>query len=234
MSAPHFVFFFAPFCVRVGSPQGQGQLREPATPAGRGLFAGCPRATHPTARLGRQMGRWPLRWVARGASSVCPERCERGLGFPALVQGLSSGRCAPRRPRRPLASPCPREQSQERQGAAADSPAVDCLVVGKARLVVSPWAGPTIPSNWAHDCGIHRSERPAKWGIGDNLYAASVTGWYVQVETTEGDVRCDSGSRLLADACHLRTGRATVAVLMQASAAGTALRGEREGQAEFA
>ena len=49
-----------------------------------------------------------------------PERCERGLGFPALVQGLASGRCAPRRP---LTSPCPCEQSQERQGAAADSPA---------------------------------------------------------------------------------------------------------------
>ena len=48
-----------------------------------------------------------------------PECCERSLGFPALVQSLSSGRCAPRRP---LASPCPREQSQERQGAAADSP----------------------------------------------------------------------------------------------------------------
>ena len=39
---------------------GQGYLREPATPAGWGLFAGCPRATHPTAPLGRQMGRWAL------------------------------------------------------------------------------------------------------------------------------------------------------------------------------
>ena len=48
------------------------------------------------------------------------ERCKRSLGSPALVQGLSSGRCAPRRP---LASPCPCKQSQERQVAAADSPA---------------------------------------------------------------------------------------------------------------
>ena len=88
-------------------------------------------------------------------------------------------------PRRPLASPCPREQSQERQGAAADPPAnfnaennqaaapslpqfrvssvfaVDCLVEGEARLVVSPWAWLAIPSDWAHDCGI----RPAKWGV---------------------------------------------------------------------
>jgi len=51
---------------------------------------------------------------------VCPERCEGGQAFPALVEGLSSGCGAPRRP---LASPRPREQSQERQGAAADPPA---------------------------------------------------------------------------------------------------------------
>ena len=58
------------------------------------------------------MGRWDPRWAARGASTRAPERCERGLGFPALVQGVSRG----------AASPCPRDQSQERQGAAADSP----------------------------------------------------------------------------------------------------------------
>ena len=58
-----------------------------------------------------------VRWVAgprdgqlEERAGVRPERCERGLGFPALVQGLSSGRCAPRRP---LASPCPCEQSQD-------------------------------------------------------------------------------------------------------------------------
>ena len=68
-----------------------------------------------------------VRWVAgprdgqlEERAGVRPECCERGLGFPALARGLSSGRCAPRRP---LASPCPCEQSQERQGAAADSPA---------------------------------------------------------------------------------------------------------------
>ena len=152
------------------------------------------------------------------------ERCKRSLGSPALVQGLSSGRCAPRRP---LASPCPREQSRERQGAAADSPAnfhaednqaaapslpqfrvrsvfaVDCLVEGEARLVSargrgwpSRQTGLTIVAStaiWA-PCQIGES-------IGDNLYAASVAGWYVKVEVTEGDVRCDSGSRLFADAC---------------------------------
>ena len=140
-----------------------------------------------------------------------PERCERGLCFPALVQGLASGRCAPQRP---LASPCPCEQSQERQGAAADSPAnfnaednqaaaprlpqfrvslvfaVDCLVEGEARLVVSPWAGLAIPSDWAHDCGVHRDlgALPYRESIGDNLYAPSVAGWYVKVEVTEGDM----------------------------------------------
>ena len=47
-------FFF--FCVYVRSPQGLGYLREPATmPAGWRLFAGCPRATHPTAPLGRHL-----------------------------------------------------------------------------------------------------------------------------------------------------------------------------------
>ena len=70
--------------------------------------------------------------------------------------------------------------SRKNVGAAADSPAnfhaednqaaapslpqfrvssvfaVDCLVEGEARLVVSPWAGLAIPSDWAHDCGVHR------------------------------------------------------------------------------
>ena len=147
-----------------------------------------------------------VRWVAgprdgqlEERAGVRPERCERGLGFPALVQGLASGRGAPRRP---LASPCPCEQSQERQGAAADSPAnfnaednqaaapslpqfrvssvfaVDCLVEGEARLVVSPWAGLAIPSDWAHDCGVHRDLGALPYGesIGDNLYAPSVQG----------------------------------------------------------
>ena len=115
----------------------------------------------------------------------------------------------------------PREQLQERQGAAADSPAnfhaedsqagapslpqfrvssvfaVGCLVEGEARLVVSPWAGLAIPSDWAHDCGIHRDlgSLPNGESIGDNLYAASVAGWYVKVEVTERDVRCDSAAR---------------------------------------
>ena len=144
-----------------------------------------------------------VRWVAgprdgqlEERAGVRPERCERGLGFPALVQGLASGRCAPQRP---LTSPCPCEQSQERQGAAADSPAnfnaednqaaaprlpqfrvssvfaVDCLVEGEARLVVSPWAGLAIPSDWAHDCGVHRDLGALPYGesIGDNLYAAT-------------------------------------------------------------
>ena len=172
-----------------------------------------------------------VRWVAgprdgqlEERAGVRPERCERGLGFPALVQGLASGRCAPQRP---LTSPCPCEQSQERQGAAADSPAnfnaednqaaaprlpqfrvssvfaVDCLVEGEARLVVSPWAGLAIPSDWAHDCGVHRDLGALPYGesIGDNLYAPSVAGWYVKVEVTEGDMRCDAGSALFADAC---------------------------------
>jgi len=51
---------------------------------------------------------------------VCPERCEGGQGFPALVESLSSGCGAPRRP---LESPRPREQSQECPGTAADPPA---------------------------------------------------------------------------------------------------------------
>ena len=213
--------FLAPFCVRVRSPQGQGQLREPATPADQGLFAGCPRATH----------QWHLlivRWVAEPRdgqleerAGVCPERCERSLGFPALVQGLSSGCCATTRT---LASPCPRDQSQERQGAAADSPAnfntednqaaapslpqfrVCGRLPGRGRGPVGGQPcgrGLAIPSNWAHDCGIHRdlSALPNGDAIGDNLYAASVARWYVQVEITEGDVRCDSGSRLFANAC---------------------------------
>ena len=40
-----------------------------ATPAGWALFAGCP---HPTAPLGRRMGRWAPRWAARGASRRAP------------------------------------------------------------------------------------------------------------------------------------------------------------------
>ena len=77
--------------------------------------------------------------------------------------------------------------------------AVDCLVEGEARLGVSPWAGLAIPSDWAHDCGIHRDlgALPNVESIGDNIYAASVAGWYVKVEVTAGDVRCDSGSRAL-------------------------------------
>ena len=57
---------------------------------------------------------------------MCPERCERGMGFPVLVQGLSSGGCAPWRPLMPLPGPRPRDQWQERpirQGATADPPA---------------------------------------------------------------------------------------------------------------
>ena len=81
--------------------------------------------------------------------------------------------------------------------------AVDRLVEGEARLVVSPLAGLAIPSDWAHDCSIPRDlgALPNGESIGDNLYAASVAGWYVKVEVTERDVRCDSGSRLFADAC---------------------------------
>ena len=214
-------FFLAPFCVCVGSPQGQRYLREPA-----GVCSQAAREQLTQRHL------LVVRWVAgprdgqlEGRAGVRPERCERGLGFPALVQSLASGRCAPRRP---LASPCPCEQSQERQGAAADSPAnfnaednqaaaqslpqfrvssvfaVDCLVEGEAQLVVSPWAGLAIPSDWAHDCGVHRDLGALPYGesIGDNLYyAPSVAGWYVKVEVTEGDMRCDAGSRLFADAC---------------------------------
>ena len=171
-----------------------------------------------------------VRWVAgprdgqlEERAGVRPERCERGLGFPALVQGLASGRCAPRRP---LASPCPCEQSQERQGAAADSPAnfnaednqaaapslpqfrvssvfaVDCLVEGEARLVVSPWAGLAIPSDWAHLSRLWRpprSGRPAIWGVHWRQPLCAVRRRLVEV--TEGDMRCDAGSRLFADAC---------------------------------
>ena len=154
--------------------------------------SGVPRLRQPAVACS-QAARWAPRWAARGSSRRAPERCERGLGFPALGQGLSRGRCAPRRP---LASPCPREQSQERQGAAADSPAnfhaednqatapslpqfrvssvfaVDCLVEGEA---VSPWAGLAIPSDWAHDCGINRDLGAVPNGESsfDNLYAAT-------------------------------------------------------------
>ena len=102
-------------------------------------------------------------------SSRSEQACAR-LDFPVLVQGVSSGRCAPRRP---LASPCPREQSQERQGAAADSAA--------NFHAESPWAWLAIPSDWAHDCGIHcdLGALPNGESIGDNFYAASVAGWYV-------------------------------------------------------
>ena len=65
-------FFFSHLFASASSPQSQGYLREPATPTGWGLFAGCPRATHPTAPLSRQMGRWAPRWAARGASRRAP------------------------------------------------------------------------------------------------------------------------------------------------------------------
>ena len=107
LTAARFFFFFllAPFCVCVGSPQGLGYLREPATtPAGWGLFAGCPRATHPTAPLGRQMGRWAPRWAARGASRRAP-------GALRTRPGLSSAGSRPgERPRRttaPAGEPVP-------------------------------------------------------------------------------------------------------------------------------
>jgi len=50
---------------------------DPATPAGWGLFAGCPPATHPTAPFGRRLGRWALRWAAHGASRRVPGALRR-------------------------------------------------------------------------------------------------------------------------------------------------------------
>ena len=74
-------------------------LRQPATtPAGWGLFAGCPRATHPTAPLGRQMGRWAPRWAARGASRRAP-------GALRTRDGLSSAGSRPGE--RPLRTTAP-------------------------------------------------------------------------------------------------------------------------------
>ena len=165
-----FFFFSHLFCVCVGSPQSLGYLREPATtPAGWGLFAGCPRATHPTAPLGRQMGRWAPRWAARGASRRAP-------GALRTRPGLSSAGSRPgERPLRTTAPSLP-------QFRVSSVFAVDCLVEGGARLVVSPWAGLAIPSDWAHDCGVHRDLGALPYGesIGDNLYAPSVAGWYVK------------------------------------------------------
>ena len=92
----HFFFFLAPFCVCVGSPQGLGYLRGPATtPAGWGLFAGCPRATHPTAPPGRQMGRWVAQVGAEKPSELRKRAAcsaARVLGGVPFADASCSGR----------------------------------------------------------------------------------------------------------------------------------------------
>ncbi|OLP97328.1 hypothetical protein AK812_SmicGene20366 [Symbiodinium microadriaticum] len=171
-------------------------------------------------------------------------KCENGVSLPTWVSQAEftlSGRrvgaasaIRPLRSARPALCRCARSAANAasafqrwfracRVGAAADSPAnfhAEDNQLGEAPLVVSPWAGLAIPPDWAHDCGIHRDlgALPNGESIGDNLDAASVAGWYVKVEDTEADVRC----------------RKMVAVLINASTAGIALRSEWEGQAESA
>jgi len=167
-------------------------------------------------------------WVAgphngqlKERAGVCPERCEGGqcLGFPALVQGLSSGCGAPRRP---LAGPHRREQSQERQSAAADplanfhaeddqvaapslpqfrvSPVftVDSVVQGEAwrgPVYGQPVAGAGRPGGLASRLWHPpRFEALAKWG-------GHWRRWSVQVAVAKAHVRCHSGAHLLANAC---------------------------------
>ena len=136
-----------------------------------------------------------VRWVAgprdgqlEERAGVRPERCERGLGFPALVQGLASGRCAPRRP---LTSPCPCEQSQERQGAAADSPAHFNAEDNQA-------AAPRLPqfrvsSVFAVDCLVEA--RPGWWSARGRGWPSRRTGLTI-VASTAIWAPCHMGSPL--------------------------------------
>ena len=101
-------------------------------------------------------------------------RMRLGAGEPLPAQAVArTSRC------RGSPAPPTNFHAEDDQAAAPSLPqfrvssvfAVDCLVEGEARLLVSPWARLAI-RHWAHDCCIRRdlSEHP-----GDNLYAASVT-----------------------------------------------------------
>ena len=136
-----------------------------ATPAGWALFTGCSRATHPTAPLGRQMGRWAPRWAARGASRRAPgalqtfqrwfracraDAAHHSARWRALARASSCKNVRVPRLTRPPTS----TRKTTMQAVAPSLPqfrvssvfAVDCLVEGEARLMVSPWAWLAIPS----------------------------------------------------------------------------------------
>ena len=113
----NFFFFLAPFCVRVGSPH-----------AGSGVptRAGYASQLGPVRRLPAGNSPNGTSWSSDGSlgpvtgSSRSEQACARSAANAAWAFQRWFRACAPRCP---LASPCPREQSQERQGAAADSPA---------------------------------------------------------------------------------------------------------------
>ena len=142
-----------------------------------------------------------------------------------------------RTPRRSLAGPRLGEQSREGEGGAADASS-DLNTEDD-----QPPAAQGLPEFRASPGS--RRLRPRRLvlpaigeAVGDHLYTASVARGHV----AEGDMRCDAGTGLLADASrcplqgassprqhsHLCAGRPVVAVHVQESPASVAFRGERE------
>ncbi|CAE7866637.1 unnamed protein product, partial [Symbiodinium sp. KB8] len=106
------------------------------------------------------MGRWYPRLAARGAS-------RRLLGALRMLPSAGSGLVErPLRTTRPLANRRPREQSQERQGAAAVF-AVDCLVEGKVEVAEG-------------DVGCHSRFRPFADACYRSLKVAGSAGQHVR------------------------------------------------------
>ena len=214
-----------PFCVRVGSPHagsgvptrtGYASRLGPVRrlPAGNspngtswssdgslGPVTGSSRSEQACARSAANAACAFQRWF-RACRTAAAHHCARWRAL-ACASSRKNFR-VPRLTRPPTSTPT--TTRRQREPAAVPGKLGVCgRLPGRRRGPVGgqPWAGLAIPSDWAHDCGIHRDlgALPNGESIGDNLYAASVAGWYIKVEVTDDDVRCNSGSRLFADAC---------------------------------